>query len=132
MNRSCPNKKFSSRARDNEVLEKGNISFDNKLHCFMVKGTSGVLRVVTLFSQESCSCPSNGECYHLLAVRLSIGMTEKTTKFTSHNLTILKKNTHSRREKNVAERDLGLMIRNHSIKAATELNKIEYPIFFLI
>ena len=36
-------KNISSRARANEVLEKGNISFDNKLHCFMVKGTSGVL-----------------------------------------------------------------------------------------
>ncbi len=82
MNRSCPNQNnISSRARANEFLEKGNISFDNKLHCFTIKGTSGVLRVVTLFPKESCSCPSNGECYHLLAVRLSIGMTEKTTKF---------------------------------------------------
>ena len=51
-------------------------SFDNKLHCFTVKGTSGVLRVVTLFPKENCSCPSTGECYHLMAVRLSIGMTE--------------------------------------------------------
>ena len=84
-------KNVSSRSRANEFLEKGNICFDNKLHCFMVKGTSIVLRVVTLFLKESCSCPSKGECYHLLAVRLSIGMTEKTTKFTSHNLTILGK-----------------------------------------
>ena len=90
---------ISSIARANEVLKEGNISFDDKLHCFTVKGTSGVLRVVTLFPKETCSCPSTGDCYHLMAVRLSVGMPEPKGKVTSHNLTVLRKNTRSRKEK---------------------------------
>ncbi len=58
---------------------------------------SGVLRVVTLFPKETCSCPSTGQCYHLLAVRLCVGMTELKKK-TRHNLTQLRKNTRSKKE----------------------------------
>lgn len=90
---------ISSVARAKEVLKEGNINFDNKLHCFTVKGTSGIVRVVTLFPKETCSCPSTGECYHLLAVRLSIGMAETKGNVARHNLTILRKNTRSRKEK---------------------------------
>ena len=38
-----------------------------------MKETSGTTRVVTLFPKETCSCPGVGECYHLLAVRMSKG-----------------------------------------------------------
>ncbi len=70
---------MSSLARAQEILKVANLGFDMKLHCFNVKGSSGVTRVVTLFPKETCSCPSNGECYHILAVRLCIGMSCKDT-----------------------------------------------------
>ena len=50
-------------------LEKDNITFDSKLHVFNVKGGSGVTRVVTLFPNATCSCPSMGDCYHVLAAK---------------------------------------------------------------
>ena len=53
-------------AQAQSVISAGNITFDPKLHCFNVKGLSGVTRVVTLFPKPSCSCPSTGDCYHIL------------------------------------------------------------------
>lgn len=89
---------MSSEARAQAVLKAGNITFDSKLHCFLVKGTSGIVRVVTLFPKETCSCPSMGHCYHLLATRLSVGITEPK-KNVRHNLTQLRKNTRGRNDK---------------------------------
>jgi hypothetical protein len=89
---------MSTKARAQEILNTDRISFDSKLHCFMVKGTSGVVRVVTLFPSETCSCPSTGQCYHILAARLCVGMTD-SKKYEKLNLTQLKKNTRSRSDK---------------------------------
>ena len=60
-----------------------------------MKGTSGTTRVVTL--KETSSCPATVECYHLLAVQMSLGMTE--LKKLKYNLTQLRKNTKSRKDK---------------------------------
>ena len=57
-------------------MKADNISFNTKFHCFNMKGTSGTTRVVTLFPKENCSFPATGKCYHLLAVWMSLGMTE--------------------------------------------------------
>lgn len=89
---------MSSLARAKELLTTDKISFDSKLHCFNVVGSSGVVRVVTIFPKESCSCPSTGNCYHLLAVKMSLGMTLSNSKV-RHNLTQLRKNTRSRSDK---------------------------------
>ena len=64
----------SAVARAKLILDGNNVSFDPKLHCFTVKGTSGLPRIVTLFPKETCSCPSTGSCYHLLAVKMSVGL----------------------------------------------------------
>ncbi|SMN01976.1 hypothetical protein SPONN_283 [uncultured Candidatus Thioglobus sp.] len=89
---------WSSLARAQAILQADNITFDMKLHCFNVKGSSGTTRVVTLFPKESCSCPSTGDCYHRLAVRLCLGMATTKTK-AQHNLTQLRKKTRNRNEK---------------------------------
>ena len=88
---------MSAEARAFSILSAGNISFDPKLHCFNVKGTSGIVRVVTLFPKASCSCPSTGDCYHILAVQRSVGVEGK--KEVQHNLSRLRANTRSRRDK---------------------------------
>ena len=67
---------MSSLTHAREVMNTDNISFNTEFYCFNVKGTSGHTRVVTLFPKETCSCPATGEYYHLLAVRMSLRMTE--------------------------------------------------------
>ena len=48
-------------------INSGWVSFDAKLGVFLAKGTAGVARVVTLFSNETCSCipQSVRDCYHI-------------------------------------------------------------------
>ena len=89
---------LSSRARAQLLLESGNISFDHKLHVFTVKGVSGVPRVVTLFPKQTCSCPSTGECYHILAIQMSLGK-EIESKPSRKNLTQLRRNTRKKVDK---------------------------------
>ena len=89
---------LSAHARAQLVLQNDNISFDTKLHVFNVKGISGVTRVVTLFPRPSCSCPSTGECYHILATKLIMGMSV-STKPARRNLTQLRRNTRSKKDK---------------------------------
>ena len=80
-----------------QLLASNQISFDPKLHVFNVKGTSGVTRVVTIFPKESCSCPSTTGCYHILAVKLSLGA--HSDKPSTRNLTRLRSNTRSKKDK---------------------------------
>ena len=61
------------------ILDANSLSFDMKLHVLNIKGLSGITRVVTLFPKPSCSCPSTGECYHILAAKLSVGMPKRKT-----------------------------------------------------
>ncbi len=68
-----PTRDLSAHARACQVVRNDHISFNPKLHVFNVKGTSGVTHVVTLFPRETCSCPSTGDCYHLLATKYSLG-----------------------------------------------------------
>ncbi len=89
---------LSSNARACLLLESGMISFDHKLHVFTVKGTSGVPRVVTLFPKQTCSCASTGECYHILAVQMSVSI-EKEQKPFRRNLAQLRKNTRTKADK---------------------------------
>ena len=90
---------LSTRARAQIVLDKGNLSFDSKLHVFNVKGLSGNTRVVALFPKPSCSCPSTGECYHILAAKLSIGMPCSSDKKIKKHLSQLRRNARKRKEK---------------------------------
>ena len=34
----------------------------------------GISHAVKLFPAEACSCPSTSRCYHIIAARLSIGL----------------------------------------------------------
>ena len=93
-----PMRTLSAHAQAQLVVRNDKISFDAKLHVFNVKGLSGVTRVVTLFPRTSCSCPSTGECYHILAAKMSVGMSV-SSKPTTTNLTQLRKNSRSRKDK---------------------------------
>ena len=92
-----PSRTPSVQARAQQLLASNQISFDPKLHVFNVKGTSGVTRVVTIFPKESCSCPSTSSCYHILAVKLSLGA--HSEKPSTRNLTRLRSNMWSKKDK---------------------------------
>jgi hypothetical protein len=63
-----------------------------ELQAFCVSGSNPDKKyVVTLFPKESCSCPTTGTCYHLLAAKKSVGMNPKAKK-TTVNLSQLAKN----------------------------------------
>ena len=59
--------------------------------------------MVTLFPKETCKCPATGECYHLLAVRMSLGMTE-LKKELKYNFTQLRKTQKAGRTNEVAKK----------------------------
>lgn len=60
-------------------------------------GTTGNAHAVRLFP-ESCSCPSTGRCYHLLAAQMSVGLLKKQCQ-QKVNLTQLRSNTRSKKDK---------------------------------
>ena len=93
-----PPKKLSQLERAREVIEQNRLSVDTKLHTFTVLGSERP-HAVTLFPKESCSCPSTTTCYHILAARMSIGLTELQQPQHQMNLTQLRRNSRKRREK---------------------------------
>ena len=65
-----------------------------------MEGTGGNAHCVWMFPKELCTCPSRSKCYHIMAVRISIGLgvnNDKPKK--TINFTKLKKNTRSKKDK---------------------------------
>lgn len=85
-------------ARARHIIEKKQISQNQSLGVFTVIGTSGNPHAIRIFPKESCTCPSTGRCYHILAVRMSIGL-EDVSLQRKVNLTQLRRNTRARAEK---------------------------------
>ena len=77
------------------IIEKKQISQNQSLGVFTVIGTSGNPHAIRIFPKESCTCPSTGRCYHILAV---IGL-EDVSLQRKVNLTQLRRNTRARAEK---------------------------------
>ena len=90
--------KGSAQYRTKLCIASGFVSFDAKLGVFLVKGTTGTARVVTVFPTETCSCPSKCDCYHILAVKMSIGIPAVNERRIT-NLSQLRKNTRSKGDK---------------------------------
>ena len=66
------------------------------MNSFLVEGVKGTKRVVNLQPKESCSCPSTGQCYHILAVKQSLNIENNLPKRSTKNLTLLRKNAKPR------------------------------------
>ena len=80
------------------LIQNKKVAHNSALGVFTVIGTSGNPHAVQLFPKETCTCPSTSRCYHILAVRMSVGLSD-TIAHPKINLTKLRKNTRSRREK---------------------------------
>ena len=80
------------------LLKDGRLSHDPKMGTFTVFGSSDKPHVVRLFPLEYCSCPSTASCYHLIAVKLSLGIPVNSD-VKKVNLTQLRKNTRAKSQK---------------------------------
>ena len=89
---------FSQMERARLIVEQNRIHLDTKLHTFTVLGSERP-HVVTLFPKETCSCPSTTTCCHILAAKMSLGVDQKQQSQHRVNLTQLRRNARSRREK---------------------------------
>lgn len=80
------------------IIDDGKISHNPSLGVFTVVGTTGNPHAVRLFPSVTCTCPSTSSCYHVLAVKLSVGLEDSEAK-RKINLTQLRRNVQSRVEK---------------------------------
>ena len=65
---------LSQRERARQLITSKKISFDPSLRTFTILGTSDKPHAVRLFPNETCTCPSTSQCYHILAAKMSIGL----------------------------------------------------------
>ena len=79
----------SQESRARKLLDEGKVVHNPTLKVFTVMGTNHP-HAVTLFPKETCTCPSTTTCYHILAAKLSIGITVKAAP-TRWNLTELRR-----------------------------------------
>lgn len=70
----------SALSRALDAIKNNKKTFNPQLHIFNVEGTNGAVRVVTLHPKETCSCPANGMCYHIMAAKLSLGIKNSQAK----------------------------------------------------
>ena len=89
---------LSQAALASRVIEENRICHVSKMGVFVVEGSKGDKYAVTLFPKESCGCPSTGECYHILAAKMSVGMPGRNQNKVI-NLTQLKRNSRKRVDK---------------------------------
>jgi SWIM zinc finger len=95
--RGRPSALVTTNERAAWVIQSGGIALDPRLHIFTVKGSLEP-RVVQLYPRATCSCPAKSACYHIAAAKLSIGMSEETSRRTL-SLTQLRKNKRKRPDK---------------------------------
>lgn len=85
---------------------------------YVVKGSKGDNYLVTLYP-EKCQCPSIGTCYHIMAVKMSIGEEDIEEKRIL-NLTQLRKNSRKRANKKAGTKKPRLCDQDISITAALD------------
>ena len=79
------------------LIDNGCVSHDPKLGTFTVVGTGGKPHVVQIFPSETCSCACVSQCYHIIAVKMSLGIPQQRQ--AKVNLTRLRMNTRKRHQK---------------------------------
>ena len=79
------------------LFKNGSVSHDPKLGTFTVLGSMRKPHAVRIFLTESCSCPSSTQCYHIIAVKMSLEMPVENHK--KVNLSQLRWNTRSKNQR---------------------------------
>ena len=89
---------LSQKSLAEAVIREGRIVHVASMGTFMVEGSRGEKYAVSLFTRDKCQCPSTGECYHILAAKMSVGISGDT-KNKVMSLTQLKRNSRKRADK---------------------------------
>ena len=66
-------KRESQRSLAQTVVDANDIGDIPSMDAYMVKGLRGKIYAVTL-DPEKCQCPSTGMCYHIMAVKMRLGL----------------------------------------------------------
>ena len=66
----------SQESKARKQLDEGKVVHKPSLKVFTVKGINKA-HVVTLFPNETCTCPSIVTCYHIIATRMSVGINDE-------------------------------------------------------
>lgn len=103
------------------MVDNGNISHNHKLGVFTVVGTTGNPHAVKLFPTEKCTCASTFRCYHIVAVRMSVGLEDVDSK-RKVNLTQLRRNTRPRRAKKSGRK--APQPKDYEVAPAPDSNKV--------
>ena len=73
------------------MFQMAKYKFVPLMETFVVEGIKGTKRLVTINPKETCSCPSTGQCYHILAVKIAINDQSVSSSKQVKNLSQLKK-----------------------------------------
>ena len=91
--------KLSQLSLAKAILQDKGVVHIPELECFIVKGSQDSRYAVKLFPKATCQCPSTSECYHILAAKLSIGLSMEQSQSAKINLTQLRRNSKKRLDK---------------------------------
>ena len=69
----------------------------------MVKGVRGKIYAVTL-EPEKCQCPSTGLCYHIMAVKIKLGLPLEKKLNEKRSVRLLKYNSRPRIQKRMGQK----------------------------
>lgn len=126
-------------ARARQVLENHKLVYNEQAKTFIVQGNSGPYEI-KLFPKAVCTCPVKKQCYHILAVKLYMGIDVKPSKRMS--LTQLKRNISAKtcasngeeaKKKRNKERNKKRILENEEValqKYNNDTTSLTYDSFF--
>jgi len=97
-------KNLSQKMLAEQVIHKDLIKYVSSMNAFMVEGIKGAKRVVTIKPKETCSCPSSGICYHILAVKMVLNLNNDCKTTSLKNVSVLKRNSRPRVAKKTGQK----------------------------
>ena len=89
---------LSQEARARKLIEDCKIAHNAQLQVFTVVSSNGSY-VVRLYPEESCTCPSKKDCYHIIAAKMSIDIKVESGQPKHINLTQLRRNSRGKKAK---------------------------------
>ena len=84
--------------RAKELVERDQIVFSSRLGIFTVMDSNNV-HTVKLLPSSVCSCPVRKNCFHILGVKLSLGLNIEDEINENKNLGVVRKNVRKTKQK---------------------------------
>lgn len=93
--------RMTQKALAKMCVENGHIGFSCQTSSFTVLSVDGKkVEAVRLFPQPaSCSCPSTGLCYHIMAVKMAVGLEDGNEQRRSYSLSVMRRRKRGKETK---------------------------------